>query len=96
VGTLEMSEKVDFSAQPNLLLQWKRSPGALFYRVDIFDENMVFLWQSKPLTETILLLPEGLANILKGKKFFYWHLIIYSNDRMLIECPVRKVKLITQ
>lgn len=93
---LEMSEKFDFSAQPKLLLQWKSSSKALFYRVDIFDENMLFLWQSRPLTGNILLLPEDLAKILKEKQSFYWQLIIYSDDRTLIEYPVRKVKLSTQ
>jgi hypothetical protein len=91
-----LSEEIKLSKQSSIVLSWQPAAGATFYRVEIFDENMAFLWQSHTLTETSLLLPETLTDILKNKQFFFWQLVIYSNDKRLIECPVRKVKLLVQ
>lgn len=93
---LGLSEEIKLSGQSSIVLSWQPAVGAMFYRVEIFDENMTFLWQSHNLTETSLVLPKTLTDMLKNKQFFFWQLVIYSNDRRLIECPVRKVKLPVQ
>lgn len=93
---LGLSEEIKLSGQSSIVLSWQPAVGAMFYRVEIFDENMAFLWQSHTLTETSLVLPETLTDIIKNKQFFFWQLVIYSSDKRLIECPVRKVKLHVQ
>ncbi|MGC8892627.1 MAG: hypothetical protein ACP5P6_08535 [Candidatus Saccharicenans sp.] len=84
-------EDISPSGETVVKLRWNPIPGASFYRVEIFDQEMAFLWKSGRLTETSLELPENLTDRLKNQKFFFWQLFIYSNDQKLIESQVKKV-----
>jgi len=92
----DLIEEIKLSGEPSIKLRWNPVNSALFYRIEIFDENMELIWESPSQTETILNLPDNLVNIIKNKKFFFWQLITYLNDKRFIESQVKKAKIQNQ
>lgn len=77
----------------SIKLMWAPLPEALFYIVELFDENMSLIWQSPPEKETQLELPESVMKSIKSKEYFYWHFRAWTHDKTIIESPVKKVFL---
>ena len=89
-------EEIKKTDQPTIWLRWKPAPGAIFYRVEVFDQYMYLIWQSPMLSEPGLELPEPTMKSLKDSRYFFWQLKIYKSDKKIIESHVRKVNLLNQ
>ncbi|MCX8159875.1 MAG: hypothetical protein N3G18_02960 [Candidatus Saccharicenans sp.] len=91
-----LHEEVSWPRPAAIKLGWKSAGDGLFYRVEIYDQNMYLLWQSPPVYETRLELPDSVLESLKDYQYFFWQLLIYSGEDQILESPVRKVRLLSQ
>ncbi|MBC7365021.1 MAG: hypothetical protein H5U07_10880 [Candidatus Aminicenantes bacterium] len=88
--------KENISYQPlKISLSWEPIPEALFYRVELFNENMRLIWQSPPLNQPLAEIPPELINQ-NCSPYFYWHFLTYTSEKKPLESPVRKIKLPVQ
>jgi hypothetical protein len=90
---LMMSEEISEAPLVEISLKWQPVQEALFYQVEVFNHNMYLVWQSSPVTDTLIRLPKEIADNLKTNSHFFWQILIYSPGERIIESPVRKVKL---
>ncbi len=89
-------EKVSWPQPATVKLGWKSAGVGLFYRVEVYDQNMYLLWQSPLISENRLELPGPVLDSLKDYQYFFWQLLIYSEENRVLESPVRKVRLASQ
>jgi len=90
---LMMSEEISQAPLVEISLKWQPVQEALFYQVEVFNHNMYLVWQSSPVTDTLIRLPKEISDNLKTNSHFFWQLLIYSPGERIIESPVRKVIL---
>lgn len=88
-----MMKEVITPTSQSIKLMWAPLPEALFYIVELFDENMCLIWQSPPEKETQLELPAAIIETIESKDYFYWHFRTWTHDKTIIESPVKKVFL---
>jgi len=93
---LMMSEEISEAPLVEISLKWQPVQEALFYQVEVFNQNMYLVWQSSPVTDTLIRLPNKITDDLKTNSCFFWQILIYSPGERIIESPVRKVKLYHQ
>jgi len=67
----------------HITLSWQPAEEALFYQVEVFNQNMYLVWQSPPTTETSLRLPEKIAADLKNGNYFFWQILIFVQTKEL-------------
>jgi len=91
-----LQEEVSWPQPAVIKLAWKSAGEGLFYRVEVYDQNMYLLWQSPLTCENSLELPESVLDSLKDYQHFFWQLLIYSGENRVLESPVRKVSLVSQ
>ncbi len=96
ISNMMMSEEIVEFEPLHITLSWQPAEEALFYQVEVFNQNMYLVWQSPPTTETSLNLPDKIATDLKGSSYFFWQILIYCSDERVIDSPVRKVRLTPQ
>jgi hypothetical protein len=96
VETPVLTEDISWPGPAAIKLSWESPVRARFYRVEVFDQSMYLLWQSPPLRESILELPDSLLDSLKDYQYFFWQLVIFTNEKRTIESRVRKVRLLAQ
>lgn len=89
-------EEVSWPQPAAVRLGWKSAGDGLFYRVEVYDQNMYLIWQSPLISETRLDLPESVLKSLKDYQHFFWQLLIYSGENRVQESPARKVRLVSQ
>lgn len=89
-------EEVSWPQPAAIRLGWKSAGDGLFYRVEVYDQNMYLLWQSPLISENRLELPGSVLDSLKDNQHFFWQLIIYSGGNKVMESEVRKVRLVSQ
>lgn len=90
---LVLREEVSWPRPAAVKLTWKPAGEGLFYRVEVYDQNLYLLWRSPRTHENSLELPEAVLDSLKDYQYFFWQLLIYSGENRLLESPVRKVRL---
>ncbi|NMC66057.1 MAG: hypothetical protein GYA53_07955 [Acidobacteria bacterium] len=90
---LMMSEEISQTPLVEISLKWQPVQEALFYQVEVFNHNMYLVWQSSPVTDTLIRLPKEISDNLKTNSHFFWQILIYCPGERIIESPVRKVKL---
>ena len=89
-----MNENISY--QPlKISLSWEPVPGALFYRVELFDENMRLIWQSPPLKQPGVEVPADLISQ-NCSSHFYWHFLTFTSEKTPLESPVHKIQLSVQ
>ena len=91
-----LTEEISWPQPAAIKLGWESPVKARFYQVEIFDQNMYLVWQSPPVSENRLELPDWLLESLKDYQYFFWQLIIFTAEKRTIESPVKKVKLPVQ
>ncbi|HNS05934.1 MAG TPA: hypothetical protein PK266_06095 [Candidatus Saccharicenans sp.] len=96
IQNMMMFEEMVASEPLHITLSWQPAEEALFYQVEVFNQNMYLVWQSPPTTETSLRLPEKIATDLKNGSYFFWQILIFCSDERIIDSPVRKVSLTPQ
>ncbi|MCR4409738.1 MAG: hypothetical protein QHH43_06775 [Candidatus Saccharicenans sp.] len=89
-------EEVSWPQPAAIRLGWKSARDGLFYRVEVYDQNMYLLWQSPLISENRLELPDSVLDSLKDYQHFFWQLLIYSGQNKVMESEVRKVRLVSQ
>ncbi|MDD8021322.1 MAG: hypothetical protein PHU81_09160 [Acidobacteriota bacterium] len=93
VQNLMMTEEIAKPASLAIALKWQPVEQALFYQVEVFNQNMYLIWQSPPARDTLIRLPEEVTNVLKNDRCFFWQILIYTPGEKFVDSPVRKVKL---
>jgi len=96
IQNLMMSEEIIEFEPLHITLSWQPAEEALFYQVEVFNQNMYLVWQSPPTTESSLSLPEKVTADLKSSSYFFWQILIYCPDERIVDSPVRKVRLSPQ
>jgi len=91
-----LHEEISWPRPAMIRLGWKSAGEGLFYRVEVYDQNMYLLWQSPFIYENSLKLPDLLLDSLRDYQYFFWQLLIYSGENRVLESPVRKVLLVSQ
>ncbi|NPV83007.1 MAG: hypothetical protein HPY46_05410 [Candidatus Aminicenantes bacterium] len=89
-------EEVSWPQPAAIKLGWKSARGGLFYRVEVYDQNMYLLWQSPLISENRMELPGSVLDSLKDYQHFFWQLLIFSGENKVMESEVRKVRLVSQ
>ncbi|HUM34970.1 MAG: hypothetical protein WBK32_01685 [Candidatus Saccharicenans sp.] len=89
---LVMFEEIVDSTPLKINLSWQPLEEALFYQVEVFNQNMYLVWQSPPTTETRISLPEEITSDLKNGSHFFWQILIYCPGEKTIDSAVRKMK----
>lgn len=61
-----------------LLFEWKRLPGAEYYILELYDDELLPVWSSPSLADSRLVLPEDVARRLSTDKPTYWMVTAFS------------------
>ena len=89
--------KENISTNPlKISLNWEAIPGVLFYRVELFDENMGLVWKSPPLNQAGVEIPPYVVKQVQTSSFLYWHFLAFRSGKAPVESPVRKIHLSPQ
>ncbi len=75
----------DIQSSVPLLFEWRRLPGADYYVLDLFDEELMPVWTSKELQGIRLLLPADVATRLSVNRPYYWMVTAYSGGEKIAE-----------
>jgi len=65
-----MSEEISQAPLVEISLKWQPVQEALFYQVEVFNHNMYLVWQSSPVTDTLIRLPKEISDNLKTNSHF--------------------------
>lgn len=73
--TVEPSDKAVLDETPRRFV-WSAVERATSYRVRLYDYESTLLWESPPVSDTSIILPETVRDNLRAGKPFYWQVTI--------------------
>ena len=83
----------DQTARLTVAFEWKPVESADSYIFEIFDETLLPVWASQPMTSTFFIPPEELRNRLRSNAPYYWMITAFRNKNKLAESELRRVIL---
>ena len=87
--SIKLIEPVKGKYQKSLLVfRWEEIKGAEYYILELFDETLLAIWESKKIFNAHTVLPKKIGNSLAENKFYFWMLTAYFPDGKKLESRI--------
>lgn len=73
-----------------VVFEWIGFSGIDHYRVDLFDETLLRIWQSPKVESAPLRLPPEVRGLLRSDQSYFWMVTAISQAGRVIESPLQK------